>query len=230
MIQRRRDYVKREPTRSAHKVYIVCEGLETEPRYFKFFEGLSSNLHLLILPPEEGTDPAKLLLLAMSKFYGDSKVYSLDYGQNDEVWFVIDTDTWEKEGKIAPLRQFCEERNSLISKEYSEVKQYSAWNVAQSNPSFEIWLYYHFFEGKPDAEAVSEHTSFKAFVNSSISGGFDFEKDQVYLGNAIHNASDTFEKDNAGQVSTYSTEMFNLGQRILPFVETELSKLRNKLG
>jgi len=40
MIQRRRDYGKREPSRDAHKIYLVCEGKGTEPDYFKFFEGL----------------------------------------------------------------------------------------------------------------------------------------------------------------------------------------------
>ena len=44
MITRRKDYSKKEPSRDSHKVYVVCEGTETEPNYFGFFEGLSSNL------------------------------------------------------------------------------------------------------------------------------------------------------------------------------------------
>ena len=62
MIQRRRDYDKREPSRDAHKIYIVCEGKGTEPNYFAFFEGLSSNLQVITIPPEDGkTDPLKLM-------------------------------------------------------------------------------------------------------------------------------------------------------------------------
>ena len=61
MIQRRREYGKQEPTRDAHKIYIVCEGKGTEPAYFAFFEGLSSNLEVITIPPKEGTDPLKLM-------------------------------------------------------------------------------------------------------------------------------------------------------------------------
>ena len=43
MIRRIRDYSKREPSRDAHKIYIICEGKGTEPNYFAFFEGMSSN-------------------------------------------------------------------------------------------------------------------------------------------------------------------------------------------
>lgn len=64
MIQRRKDYSKKSPSKEASKIYIVCEGKETEKGYFEFFEGLSSNLKLIIIPPEEGTDPLKLLELA----------------------------------------------------------------------------------------------------------------------------------------------------------------------
>ena len=61
MIQRRKEYGKREPSRDAHKIYIVCEGKGTEPAYFSFFEGLSSNLQVITIPPDEGTDPLKLM-------------------------------------------------------------------------------------------------------------------------------------------------------------------------
>lgn len=52
MITRRKDYSKSEPTKDASKIYIVCEGKGTEPDYFGFFEGLSSNLELIVIPPD----------------------------------------------------------------------------------------------------------------------------------------------------------------------------------
>lgn len=83
MITRRKDYSKKEPSRDSLKVYVVCEGTETEPNYFGFFEGLSSNLQIIILPP-------------------------------DRVWFVIDTDSWEREGKIDVLRRASVRKRILI--------------------------------------------------------------------------------------------------------------------
>ena len=95
MIQRRRDYGKREPSRDAHKIFIVCEGEGTEPDYFEFFEGLSSNLQVIPIPPENGTDPLKLLELAKLKLISDDRIYTIEYEHHDTVWFVIDTDKWD---------------------------------------------------------------------------------------------------------------------------------------
>ena len=93
MIERRRDYEKKEPCRDAHKIYVICEGSSTEPDYFKFFQGLSSNLEIITIPSVDGkTDPVKLKEQAEVKFLNEMCEYELDYRQGDVVWFVIDTD------------------------------------------------------------------------------------------------------------------------------------------
>ena len=230
MIQRRRDYDKREPSRDAHKIYIVCEGKGTEPNYFAFFEGLSSNLQVITIPPTDGTDPLKLMERAKQVLIGDGRDYTLEYEHGDTVWFVVDTDTWEQEGKITPLREFCAQKNAAISSEYDEVKAYSAWNVAQSNPCFEIWLYYHFYENRPIQEEVEKYASFKEYVHNSISGGFNFEKDPVRLEDAIMNTKNNFSLDKSISILIFASEMYRLGAEIDGFVKTDILKLKNKLG
>lgn len=230
MIVRRKEYTKREPSRDAHKIYIVCEGKGTEPDYFSFFEGLSSNLQLITIPPNEGTDPLKLMERAREVLLDERRKYTIDYMQGDTIWFVIDTDTWEKEGKVAPLRKFCELQNVEFPKQYNEAKTYCAWNVAQSNPSFEIWLYYHFYENKPTEEDVQKFVSFKEYVASTISGGFDFQRDPVRLYDAVTNGKNNYSQDDKGKPSLYSTEVYGLGEEIHRFVKNDLAKLRNKLG
>lgn len=230
MIRRVRDYGKREPSRDAHKIYIVCEGRGTEPDYFSFFEGLSSNLEVITIPPTVGTDPLKLMNLAKHALISEEREYSVEYQHGDTVWFVIDTDTWEKEGKIAPLREFCKERNDSIMDGFDEIKNYSAWNVAQSNPCFEIWLFYHFYDTAPGDEEVAKSISFKEYVNSAISGGFNYGIDQARLEDAIRNAEKNYQENGNGSPGLYSTEMSRLGAEIDGFVKTELPKLRNKLG
>lgn len=160
----------------------------------------------------------------------EDRQYTIEYKQGDTVWFVIDTDEWEKEGKIAPLRKFCEKQNVSIPEELDEVKAYSAWNVAQSNPSIEIWLYYHFYDNKPNPEEVEKYISFKEFVDGSISGGFNFSKDPVRLEDAIVNTEKNSLRDENGKLQNYSSEVFLLGKEIEGFVRLELKKLRNKLG
>lgn len=230
MITRRKDYSKKAPTKDASKIYIVCEGAETEKNYFGFFEGLSSNLQLIVIPPEDGTDPLKLKALACRTLLEETRTHTLDFMQNDKVWFAIDTDTWEKEGKIQPLREFCANQNSQIPIDYDEVKPYEAWNVAQSNPCFEIWLYYHHYEDMPDIEEIAKHPSMKAFVDSCIAGGFDYQRDPVRLKDAIENAEKNFNRQENGNPDIFSTEQYLLGKEILTFVNDELKKLRNKLA
>ena len=229
MIQRRRDYGKKNPSRDAHKVYIVCEGKVTEPNYFKFFEGLSSNLLVITIPPTIGTDPLKLLERAKEVLINKDRVYSVDYSHGDTVWFVIDTDTWETEGKITPLRKFCNVENKSITKKYDEVKQYSAWNVAQSNPCFEIWLYYHLMETPPE-DYNPKKERFKTYFDRVLPGGFNYERHPKYLEDAIRNAKANFKTDKDGKVTLFSTEMYKLGSEILGFVKRDLDKLKNKLA
>jgi hypothetical protein len=160
MITRRKYYEKQAPSRDARKVYIICEGKGSEPNYFGFFEGLSTNLQLIVIPPEEGTDPLKLKALAERTLLVETRKFTIDYMASDSIWFVIDTDTWEEEGKIASLREFCLSQNESVTERYSEVKPYNAWNVVQSNPCFEIWLYYHFYDRKPVLEDVESYMEF----------------------------------------------------------------------
>lgn len=229
MIERRRDYGKKNPSRDAHKVYIVCEGKVTEPNYFRFFEGLSSNLQVITIPPSDGTDPLKLLERAKQILIGKDREYDVEYAHRDTVWFVIDTDTWETEGKITPLRKFCSTKNKSISKEFDEIKSYPAWNVAQSNPCFEIWLYYHLMDTPPeDYDATKER--FKTYLDRVLPGGFNYDRNPVFIEDAIQNAKVNFRTDKNGKITMFSTEMHLLGTEILGFVKRELSKLKNKLS
>ena len=230
MIRKRNDYTKQEPSRDASKIFIVCEGKETEKNYYDFFVGLSSNLELIIIPPEDGkTDPLKLMEQAKKLFLKETRSYTLDYLQNDKVWFAIDTDSWEKEGKIQPLRDFCTEQNEEVKK-IDEKKPYDAWKVAQSNPCFEIWLYYHFYDTPPKEDDIKEQPSMKSYVDSTIAGGFNYQKDPVRIKDAIENSEKNFRCQDNGNPSLFSTEQHLLGKEILGFVSTEVAKLRNKMG
>ena len=229
MIQRRRDYVKKDPSRLSNKLYIVSEGIHKEPEYFEFFKGLSSNLEIITIPPTDGTDPLKLIENAREKFFSENPKYKLDYSQGDKVWFVFDTDSWKTEGKIIPLQQFCEEQNKKSFEDILGLRPYRIWNWAQSNPCFEIWLYYHIYENTPDSNDIEKCGTFKEFVSKSITGGFSLEKHPVFLEDAIKNSQKNYRKCDDGMPDLYSTELHLLGGEILPFVKEELNKLKNKL-
>jgi len=51
-----------------------------------------------------------------------------DLKDEDDLWFVIDTDNWEEE-QIRKIANYC--------------KDYPNWHIVISNPCFEVWLYFH---------------------------------------------------------------------------------------
>lgn len=209
---RSRRYERQEPLRDSRKIYIYCEGNKREFEYFRFFCGLSSNVNIIPIPSKDGkTDPEKLMEAAREEFGINSDVspkFTLDVSQQDNVWFVIDTDSWGS--KITDLRNFCKSQNAGLDNE--------AWYVSQSNPSFEIWLYYHKFSEKPVKNDVDKYSSIKEFVDAQIPGGFDSRKHPAMIEAAIQNAKATYEEENQ-VLKLYSTEVFKLGQVILPFVK-----------
>lgn len=233
MISRNRNYSKKEPNKDAHRILIVCEGNDTEPKYFGFFKELSPRLDVIPIPSEDGkTDPIKLMQWAMENLIS-RKAFDVDFYQGDTVWFVIDTDEWEEQGKIGVLRQFCQKQNDAlketIRKKHYERKPYNAWLVAQSNPCFEIWEYYHIFDEIPVTEEAEKYTTFKEFVNAVINGGFDSNIMPVKVVKAISNAKSNFSKDDEGRLQLYATEVYLLAEEMLPFVKRDIDRLRNML-
>lgn len=215
MIQRRRIYEKAAPSRDAQKIYVFCEGDERETEYFEFFEGMSSNLEIIPIPPHDHrSSPNNLLAHADRLFFGESPKYELDYDQHDMVWFVIDTDQWMESGQIGELRAYCSERNKGI--------RYSSWQVAQSNPSFEIWLYYHIYRQPPLEDDLKCHSSFKEYVNAMITGGFDSRTMPIHIEEAIENSKSNFAVDKDLRPTLFSTEVHRLGEDIVKYTFREL--------
>lgn len=220
-LSRKKVYKKIEPNKNAKKIYAICEGQKTEIKYFQFFLGLSSNIDIIPIPSEGGkTDPVKLKESAELLFFGDKTTcakYSLSAEDNDEVWFVIDTDRWNEGNKIQQLKDFCNSKNSKKEQ----------WFIAQSNPSFELWLYYHFNATKPILSEVNKYPSFKNFVHDNTWNGNGFNPDShpIEIETAIKNSKNNHElKDN--QPNLFSTEVHFLAEIILSFVKIQLTKLK----
>jgi len=214
-LTRNKLYQKVEPFKTAKKIYIFCEGDKREVDYFKFFQGLSSNIDIIPIPSVDGkTDPEKLMGNAQERFFGSDDVHAtlnLCEEYEDEVWFVIDTDRWNEGNKISKLKSFVNDKNDI----------YNGWSVAQSNPSFEIWLYYHFLSEKPIFEDVAQHRSFKDYTDFKVTGGFDSRKMPLMIQTAVINSELIFEYEN-DQPKLYSTEVYRLGKLIVQFTKAQI--------
>jgi hypothetical protein len=223
-LSRKKVYEKQDPAKEAKKVYIFCEGSEREIEYFNYFKGLSTNINIIPIPPVNGkSDPAMLKNNAELLFFGDADdnilpTYKLSKDYKDEVWFVIDTDLWVEHGKIDRLENFCSEMNV----------DYKCWEIAQSNPCFELWLIYHIEAQKPTIEDVSKYTSFKEYAASKVPGGLDVRKIPVHLLDANSNSLANLLIEQ-GRPALYSTHMHILGQIIHSFVGEQLEKAKKMM-
>ncbi len=116
--------------------------------------------------------------------------------------------------KITELRDKC--------------SNHDKWHIAQSNPCFEVWLYYHFQENIPRFHGMEVSKNWKPFVNNIVAGGFDHRKHPLFLEKAIQNAEANFNQ--IGEIpGLCCTEMFRLGKNIHSLIGETLSKALNSL-
>jgi hypothetical protein len=217
MILKHRLFERQPPSREAKLFIIYCEGKRREPEYFWYFHEISSRIKLEVVPPEYDSDnsPKGLYQRAFSDIIQNEENKNLKYylQDNDEVWFVIDTDEWGDH--IDYLKTKCSEHEN--------------WYVAQSNPCFEVWLYYHFEEETAQKIKLSGCVEWKRYVNALIPGGFDSRKHPLYISDAINNSEKHFIINNENP-EYGTTELFKLGKQIYPLIKEKIEQAKKYLG
>lgn len=214
MILTYRRFERETPTREAKSIYIFAEGAKREFQYFKYFRGMDSRINVEVyeLEDDENNSPLGLLNIAKKCIVANEENPNPKYSfqENDEIWIVLDTDNDKGESRksqIEKVRNYCKETES--------------WFLAQSNPCFEVWLYYHLQSEKPIFEENEYCPGWKELVNKSISGGFDSRKHPIFIENASNNAEKNYSsQDNIPDIG--STEVFRLSQSILPLVKIKI--------
>jgi hypothetical protein len=127
-------YSRKYPELRYKKRFIIStEGRETEPVYFAMLQKEYQSIILKILRGKKGeSEPVKILKKAQ-RFAGKNYLT-----ESDEVWLVIDRNTWKKEQLDETFRG-CESNK---------------FSLAVSNPCFEYWLLLH-FETPPSCDVDS---------------------------------------------------------------------------
>ena len=220
MILTNRLFERKKPSREAKSIYIFCEGARREYDYFKYFKGIDSRINIEVykLHHHENNSPNGLLEIAKQCIEKSESNPSPKYSfqDNDEVWIVLDTDkdkTDSRKPQITQVLQACELKTD--------------WFLAQSNPCFEVWLYYHFFSEKPTLENVGICSNWKTLVNNSIKGGFDARKHPICIENAAIHAEQVFESKN-GSPLVGSTDVFRLSKSILNLVKAKIDGVKKQ--
>jgi len=197
-------YEKRAPYRDAFYFIIVCEGTNREPDYFRFFDGMSSRVKVFPVVSAVGSAPRLLIDVAIEK---EKELDAND--ERDRVWFVIDTDRWREQ--LHDIRQECDLRPH--------------WRVAQSNPCFEVWLYFHAKAQLPVLPSITQCNNWKPYLPTVIQGGFNPDYHPIAVETAIENSKAAY------QATGYfpdpgSTQLWQLGEELMPLIEKELDALK----
>jgi len=209
-MKRNKIYQRREPTKDGKLYFIFCEGDKRETTYFYFFNRIASQIIIQIVPIEDGKNsPMGLYNNACQSLLKSEENPNPSYTihNEDEVWFIIDTDKWGDQIDI--VRE--------------NVSRHQNWFVGQSNPSFEVWLYYHFRDKKPQ----NSIDNWKEYLNTIVNGGFDNRKHPKHIETAITNAKNNYSTTNK-ILDAVTTELFILGQKILSLVKPDIDLLLNQ--
>ena len=197
-------YTREEPSRDAKLIVIYCEGKKREKDYFYYFSEISSKIRLEIEAPSQhdNNSPRGLFQKVITHTIKSEENPNPKYDIDDEIWIVFDTDKWGEQ--INSVRENCKNYN---------------WNIAQSNPCFEVWLFYHFFEFEEfDGMEISDN--WKPFLNKKIAGGFNSRKHPVLIKTAIENAKKVFDEN----MSIGSTEVYKLAESFYPYISDKIEK------
>jgi len=217
MILTNRLFVRVAPSREAKSIYIFCEGAKREFDYFKYFKELDSRINIEIykLHPHEDNSPSGLLAIAEKCIIKteDNPNPKYNFIDGDEVWIVLDVDK-DKDESRAPKIELVKERCESTKN----------WHLAQSNPCFEVWLYYHFHSTTPVFANSDKCQYWKRLVNDSIIGGFHSSRHPIYIGTASKNAESNF-KTSGNKPDTGSTNVYELANTIIPLVNSKLEKV-----
>lgn len=212
MILTNRLFARREPELSAKSLYIFCEGRKREYQYFRYFRGIDSRINVEVHPlqGDEDNSPTGLYKIALDCLVKtvENPNPKYEFLEGDEVWFVIDTDDWGD--KIEALR--------------ADAAKQSCWNVAQSNPCFEVWLYFHRTDVLPSFTNTDSCTTWREFVAANPPGGFDARRHPVLIGQAISNAkahcSEILSMPQVG-----STQVFRLAESIYSICRESIEEI-----
>ena len=110
-------------------VYLICEGTETEIRYFKRFR--SRGCHIDIIPIPSQYKAADRLVQKVRSTIGTNPYYP---DEGDMIWRVFDRDE-NSDGSLQKAKQTA---------------MREGYRLAYSNPSFELWFLLHFVNQKAE--------------------------------------------------------------------------------
>lgn len=102
-----------------------------------------------------------------------------------------------------------------------------------SNPCFEIWLYYTYYNSTPDfivpKDELKISSQFKTYLGNKHKGGVDPRKAPFELANAIENSNNNFTLDKNGIPKLFSTQMHLLALKLYDLTKDDIEREKKAL-
>ena len=194
-----RAYKKGRYHRDHRKFIIVAEG-EREDGYFSYFNEINARIVISLAKRDGGKSACKHFLERVYKY---DDVYGIE--PEDSLWFVLDVDNW-KRSDIDQIAEWC--------------KDTSNWNIAISNPCFEVWLIFHF--GDPSKLAAQTAQTLKNKLNTLIPGGYRRETFAKQIKTATTNARTADKNPSHYYPDVLTSKVYNLSTEMLKFIGNTL--------
>lgn len=222
MIITRRLFERKPPSRDAKIIYIFCEGAKRELAYFQYFKEMDSRINLEIYELDAHEDNSPLGLMEIAKncllITAENPKPKYNLQDQDEVWIVLDSDPDKGNSRKPQVATIKEELDS-----------HEQWSLVESNPCFEVWLYYHSHAEFADFDGMEACKSWKQKVNALLAGGFDSRRHPIYIADATVNAKANFALDKVGNLKIGSTEIYRLSESMLRLLGDKISEVKTKL-
>lgn len=187
-----REYKKGKPYRDSRLFVIIAEG-DREDKYFAQFNLLNSRIRVLTIPREQNASAPKHFVGRLKKA---EEIGEYTSEETDEIWFVCDTDRWRTQ--LNELKTDCEQRTN--------------WNLAISNPCFEVWLHYH--SGLVSTRALN-CSDLKAQLPQTTLGGFDSKTYCQHIESAINYAAQADTQPNGDFPEPMQTNVYRLARKMI---------------
>lgn len=215
------DYSKGEATIETKIVFIISGGDKREKDYFKM---LMKDRHIrrlkiaFVSKKGQGLVPSQMFDLAKeylssSRFITETDSFSID--SNDTLYLVQDMDEFETD-----IRSMLEKGDEI---------QQATWIV--SNPSIEVWLFYHKFKtpkGYLDEglnKPLKERSQWlKHKLDELVPGGINPINAFADIRTAIANSKNNYKVCD-GLPDVYSTQMYILAEDVLGTLGNEFDEM-----
>lgn len=210
MSRKKRGYKRDTPVelQRDYKLFVIaCEGSKREPAYFNLFNNISERFIVDVIAEIISDDEMAINhpLKSAPKWVLDRAMMYIEkegLSDEDDLWFVMDTDDWQVE-QLIEIVAYCNDNPN--------------WHIVLSNPCFEVWLYFHKKKDISISTSNSAH-DFKYEISTFEKGGYHPLKFISNFENAIENAKNADSNTLHFFPNKKETKVYQLGEKMLTYI------------